>query len=97
MVYYSIGGGFIITDSNKLHPLMNINYNNSSWFHASKTPSSSRKQWILNHLHPSGTIIIDNGASKALSQNKSLLPAGVLEIKGKFKSGEAWRDGYGII
>jgi len=78
----------IITDSNKLHPLMNINYNNSSWFHASKTPKSSRKQWLLNHLHPSGTIIIDNGASKALSQNKSLLPAGVLEIKGKFNRGD---------
>ena len=43
---------------------------------------------MLNHLHPSGTIIIDNGAVKAVLQNKSLLPSGVVEIKGKFNRGD---------
>ena len=61
---------------------------NSTWFHASNSPSSSRKQWLLNHLHPSGTIVVDHGASKAIFQNKSLLPAGVIEIKGKFNRGD---------
>ena len=42
----------------------------------------------MNHLHPSGTIIVDNGAIKAINQNKSLLPAGVLEINGKFMRGD---------
>ena len=53
-----------------------------------KSPKSARKQWLLNHLHPSGSIIIDKGASKAVQNNKSLLPAGILEIKGRFNRGD---------
>ena len=82
------GCSTVITNGHKNYPLSKINNKNSTWFHASKSPSSSRKQWLLNHLHPSGTIIIDNGATKAVFQNKSLLPAGVIEIKGKFSRGD---------
>lgn len=82
------GCSVVITNSNKPHPLKNINQENSTWFHASKSPESSRKQWLLNHLHPSGTIIIDQGALKAVENNKSLLPAGVLEIRGRFNRGD---------
>ena len=82
------GCSVVITNSNKSHPLKNINQSNSTWFHASKSPESSRKQWLLNHLHPSGTIIIDQGALKAIQNNKSLLPAGVLKIKGRFNRGD---------
>jgi len=78
----------IIANGKKLNPLININKKNSTWFHASTSPRSSRKQWLMNHLHPSGTIIIDNGAAKALKQNKSLLPAGAIEIKGNFSRGD---------
>ena len=39
-------------------------------------------------MHPSGTIIVDRGAEKAILSNKSLLPAGVIEIKGKFNRGD---------
>ena len=38
-------------------------------------------------MHPSGSIIIDRGAIKAIENNKSLLPAGVIGIKGKFYRG----------
>ena len=82
------GCSTVITNSNKDKPLININKDNSTWFHAVKTPQSSRKQWLLNHLHPSGTIIIDEGARKAVLNNKSLLPAGVVYIKGRFKRGD---------
>tara|TARA_B100000686_G_C16688215_1_gene916055 strand:- start:289 stop:1398 length:1110 start_codon:yes stop_codon:yes gene_type:complete len=82
------GCSTIIANGQKIHPLANINKENSSWFNASNSPSSSRKQWLMNHLHPSGTIIIDNGAENAIKHNKSLLPAGVLEIKGKFNRGD---------
>ena len=56
--------------------------------HAKNTPTSSRKKWLLNHLHPSGSISVDNGAEKAIMSNKSLLPAGVTDIKGKFSRGD---------
>ena len=82
------GCSTVITNGLNIYPLSTINKINSTWFHASNSPSSSRKQWLLNHLHQSGTIVIDNGAVKAVFQNKSLLPAGVVEIKGKFNRGD---------
>jgi len=82
------GCSTVISHSNKKRPLRDINKINSTWFHALKTPKSNRKQWLLNHLHPSGTIIIDQGALEAVQNNKSLLPAGVIEIKGKFSRGD---------
>ena len=82
------GCSTVITNGQKYYPISNINEANSTWFHASDSPRSSRKKWLLNHLHPSGTIVVDNGASKAIFHNKSLLPAGVIEIKGKFNRGD---------
>ncbi len=82
------GCSTVITNSDKKNPLIGINKINSSWFHASNSPKSNRKQWLLNHLHPSGTVFIDEGALKALKNNKSLLPAGVVEIKGRFSRGD---------
>ena len=82
------GCSVVVTNSKKPRPIQNITKKNSTWFHAEKSPKSSRKQWILNHLHPSGTVIIDQGAIKAVNNNKSLLPAGVIEIKGRFNRGD---------
>ena len=82
------GCSTVISNSNKARPIRDIDKNNSTWFHAEKSPKSSRKQWLLNHLHPSGSIIIDSGALTALLNNKSLLPAGVLEVKGRFIRGD---------
>ena len=82
------GCSTVIAHSKKKHPLQNITKNNSTWFHAAKSPESSRKQWILNHLHSSGIVIIDQGALKAIENNKSLLPAGVIQIKGRFNRGD---------
>ena len=82
------GCSSVISSSIKDHPLKNITKHNSTWFYAIKSLNSNRKQWLLNHLHPSGSIKIDQGALKALSINKSLLPAGVIEIKGRFNRGD---------
>ena len=82
------GCSSVITNGQKINPLKRITANNSSWFISLNSPSMARKQWLLNHLHPSGTAIIDDGAAKALIDNKSLLPAGILEIKGRFHRGD---------
>ena len=47
-----------------------------------------RKKWIIGSLNYNGTIYIDDGASKALSNGKSLLAAGITKIDGNFKKGE---------
>ena len=82
------GCSTVITNGQHSNPLKKINYTNSTWFIASESPNLARKQWLLNHLHPSGTLIIDEGAEKAIYANKSLLPAGILEIRGKFFRGD---------
>ncbi len=78
----------VITNSNKNNPISSIDINNSTFFYPSTSTNSSKKKWLLNHLNPSGSVIIDEGARSAILKNKSLLPAGIIEIKGKFKRGD---------
>lgn len=45
----------------------------------------ARKQWLAAHLRMSGSLVVDNGAAQALIEhNKSLLPVGVVEVRGDF-------------
>lgn len=51
---------------------------------------ASRKCWIAHTLAPKGRIVIDDGASDALlKRGKSLLPAGISEVHGRFEPGAA--------
>jgi glutamate 5-kinase len=47
-----------------------------------------RKQWIAGALQPSGELVVDAGAAAALAQGKSLLPAGVVRVEGRFERGD---------
>ena len=58
-------------------------------FHASTTPAQARKRWIAGVLKPQGVLIVDAGAARALNDGKSLLPAGVRQIDGRFERGDA--------
>lgn len=50
----------------------------------------SRKRWMLSGLATKGCIIVDAGAGRALQeQNRSLLPAGVRDVQGPFRRGDA--------
>lgn len=52
-------------------------------------PLSARKQWLAGHLQVCGTLVLDKGAVVALqSGSKSLLPAGVIALTGKFQKGD---------
>jgi len=51
-----------------------------------KRKLSNRSRWILNST-PAGTILIDDGAMRAVRARKSLLPSGVASVKGEFESG----------
>ena len=51
--------------------------------------SSARKAWIAGTVEPSGTVIVDDGAARALRQGRSLLPAGVVAVEGNFERGDA--------
>jgi glutamate 5-kinase len=60
-----------------------------TWFKAKASPMAARKQWILGALSPHGALVIDDGAAKALSSGRSLLPAGVVAVEGEFERGDA--------
>ena len=70
-----------------------------TWFVAAASPARVRKQWIAGALQPSGELVVDPGAAAALAQGKSLLPAGVVAVKGRFERGDLVlvRDGDGRV
>ena len=54
-----------------------------------KDALSSRKHWIAFNPKPKGDVIVDDGAKKAVVQRgKSLLPSGVIKIRGNFNRGD---------
>ncbi len=57
-------------------------------FAAHGNPKSARKHWIAGSVHPAGSIVVDDGAAKALASGKSLLPAGVVSVEGNFDRGD---------
>jgi glutamate 5-kinase len=60
---------------------------------------SSRSRW-LGSARPRGTILVDAGAARALTQRqRSLLPAGVVGVEGQFQRGDvvAIRDPDGTV
>ncbi len=56
---------------------------------AETAPVAARKQWLADHLKPSGRITLDAGAVKAVvSDGKSLLAIGATAVDGSFERGE---------
>lgn len=84
------GCDMAIALGSELHPLTRmLKTEECTWFLADKTPISARKAWIGGAIKPRGTLILDQGAVKALDQGKSLLPAGIKAVKGSFERGDA--------
>lgn len=60
-----------------------------TFFGASVERLASRKHWIAHTLRSKGTLVLDDGAAKAIRAGRSLLPSGVIETRGDFGQGEA--------
>ncbi len=79
----------VISNGNYINPIKKIIENqNCTWFLPRISKLDARKQWIIGSVAPRGEVIIDQGAAKAISNGKSLLPAGVKKIKGIFEKGD---------
>lgn len=60
-----------------------------TWFQEKQHPLQARKHWIAFGSTPSGVLVIDEGAAKALVQRqKSLLPSGILQVNQEFREGQ---------
>ena len=51
--------------------------------------TAAYKAWIAGSLAPSGALVVDAGAARALATGKSLLAAGVRAVEGRFGKGDA--------
>ncbi|MBV9757397.1 MAG: glutamate 5-kinase [Alphaproteobacteria bacterium] len=60
-----------------------------TWFLPAPEGRSARKRWILGSLQPLGAYVVDAGAARALAAGRSLLPAGVRAVEGRFERGDA--------
>lgn len=50
---------------------------------------AARKQWMADHLQLRGAVVVDDGAvAKLRDDGKSLLPIGMVEVKGEFHRGD---------
>jgi glutamate 5-kinase len=59
----------------------------ATWFRPQASVAAARKQWIAG-MKPIGALIVDPGAVAALRQGRSLLPAGVMRVDGRFQRGD---------
>ncbi|HET6183460.1 MAG TPA: glutamate 5-kinase [Acetobacteraceae bacterium] len=59
-----------------------------TWFLPAPEGRSARKRWIAGSLAPLGTLVVDAGAARALAAGRSLLPAGVRAVEGRFERGD---------
>jgi glutamate 5-kinase len=79
-----------IADGRRLNPLQAVmDGAKCSWFLPTAEPKTARKRWIAGTLKPMGRITVDAGALNALQSGRSLLPAGVVAVEGKFERGDA--------
>ncbi len=84
------GCRMVIADGRNLNPVQRIEEGAPcTWFMPKATPRTARKHWIAGTLNPTGTLVVDDGALNALKSGKSLLPAGVVAVKGNFEKGDA--------
>lgn len=59
-----------------------------TWVRPQANKISRRKYWMAYNMEPSGALVVDDGAVRALvSGHKSLLPAGIREVEGQFGRG----------
>ena len=83
------GTHMVIASGKSLHPLQAIaDGARCTWFIADGDPKTARKRWIGGGLTVAGALVVDAGAESALLKGKSLLPAGITKIEGKFGRGD---------
>lgn len=87
----SVGAGAVIAPGRERGVLARVlaGEDIGTFFLPSGERMARRKHWIAHTLRAKGTIVVDDGAARALAEGKSLLPSGVTAVRGVFGQGEA--------
>nr|WP_040609574.1 glutamate 5-kinase [Pseudooceanicola batsensis] len=82
------GCAMAITHGFRMNPVRALEEGaNATWFQAKGDPQTARKGWI-GSMKPRGRLVLDDGAVRAMRQGRSLLPAGVARVEGRFGRGD---------
>jgi len=77
------GCATIVTQGDRPRPLTSLLEGApATLFEAALSPLQAYKQWIAGSLKPAGDLVVDDGAAAALRTGKSLLAAGIAEVRG---------------
>ena len=85
------GKDMVIVSGQKQNALLHIfdEYEEGTWFSGQSGKNlNARDHWLTYRSHSKGKIIVDKGAKQALKEHKSLLPSGIIDVKGSFLSGQ---------
>lgn len=80
----------LITDGKDVEQLRNI-FRGDDWctiFYPHKHGFRHKDRWLAHGSSVEGGVIADDGAIAALRKGKSLLPVGIVEVKGRFGCGD---------
>src|SRR6185437_1267427 len=84
------GCSTLITLGERPQPLQAVEEGaRATLFLAGATPAAAYKAWIAGSLASQGSLVVDDGAARALKAGKSLLAAGVTAVVGQFGKGDA--------
>jgi glutamate 5-kinase len=90
----AVGAGcrMAIANGRRMNPLKALAEGaTATWFLPASEPRTARKAWIAGALKPMGELTVDDGAAAALAAGRSLLPAGVVKVTGRFERGDLVR------
>ena len=93
------GCAMVISEGSPHHPIQRLQSGaRATWFKPTAKKLSVRKGWLQSLMQTKGSVSVDKGAAKALAGGRSLLPAGVLAVEGRFAAGDPVQvmthDGY---
>ncbi len=89
-IAFGAGCRMVIADGRRPHALKALREGaRSTWFLPPGEPRTARKRWIASAILADGVLTVDDGAAGALRHGRSLLPAGVVAVTGRFKRGDA--------
>ncbi|MDO5619399.1 glutamate 5-kinase [Kocuria sp.] len=77
----------LVTSAQNIEPALN-GEDVGTWFATTGGRRNARLLWLAHLADIKGSLVLDDGAVRAVGQRKSLLPAGVTGVKGTFDAGD---------
>lgn len=85
------GAGVVVADASEVDVLARCARGEAvgTYFHPRPVRESAHRLWIAFAQPPRGTVVVDEGARKAVVvDRRSLLPVGIVSVEGRFQQGD---------